>query len=56
MKDLNPHLLRRRDEREKFRHLIKTLVWIKEQTGKPSGEIISIIMRRGKRELVELSY
>jgi hypothetical protein len=38
-------------ERERFAHLVHTLVWAKEKTGKSSAEIIRVLLHKGKVEL-----
>ncbi len=54
MKELSLNSARQREDKEKFQHLIHALVRIKEKTGKPSSEIVSKTLRRGK-EVVALS-
>ncbi len=50
-KHAKPHFARRPDEEAKFRCLIRLLVSVKGKTGRPSGEIVSAILTKGKDEI-----
>lgn len=42
---------RRPEEQAKFRYLVHLLVRVKSRTGRPSGEIVSTVLARGKDEI-----
>ena len=48
MKDSSVSFVRRPDEKARFQHLLRMLIWAKSKTGKSSAELISLILRRGK--------
>ena len=51
MKDDNESFVRLPEEKQRFAHLVHTLVWVKEKTGKPYPEIIRLLLHKGKVEL-----
>lgn len=40
------------DEKMKFQHLIKVLVWAKKITKKPSGQVVSAILNHANKDLL----
>jgi len=48
VKIIKPDFSRRPDEQAKFRYLVHLLVRVKDRTGRPSGEIVSAILNKGK--------
>jgi len=56
VKSYNLSCARKPEEKVMFRYLMQTLVWAKEKTGKPSAEIISVILHKGKDELHRANY
>jgi len=51
VKSPKPIFSRQPDEQAKFNYLIQLLVKVKGKTGRPSGEIVSALLTRGKGEL-----
>ncbi|MDR3590438.1 MAG: hypothetical protein P4N41_12365 [Negativicutes bacterium] len=43
---------RDQDQKRKFRDLIHTLVFVKNKSGKSSGEIINAVLRKRARDLI----
>jgi hypothetical protein len=51
VKAVKPTFSRQPDEQAKFNYLIHLLVRVKGKTGRPSGEIVSALLTRGKDEI-----
>lgn len=51
MKALKADYSRRPDERAKFNYLLRLLVRVKGKTGRPSGEIVSALLTKGREEI-----
>lgn len=51
VKGVNPVASRRPEERARFRRLISLLVWAKDKTGRPSGEVVRILLAKGKDDI-----
>jgi hypothetical protein len=51
MKALKADYSRRPDERAKFSYLLHLLVRVKGKTGRPSGEIVSVLLTKGREEI-----
>ncbi len=51
VKAVKADFTRRPEERAKFSYLIRLLVRVKGKTGRPSGEIVSDILAKGKDEI-----
>ncbi|HMM19287.1 MAG TPA: hypothetical protein PKA10_01030 [Selenomonadales bacterium] len=51
MKSPNPPLSRKPEERIKFKYLVQMLVWAKRKTGRPSSEIVGVILKKGRFEV-----
>lgn len=50
-KVVKPDFSRRPDEQAKFKYLVHLLVRVKSKTGRPSGEIVSAVLAKGKDEI-----
>lgn len=48
---VKPDFSRRPEEQAKFKYLVHLLVRVKSKTGRPSGEIVSAILAKGKSEI-----
>ncbi|MDT8902389.1 hypothetical protein [Anaeroselena agilis] len=48
---MKENFARQPDEQAKFNYLIHLLVKVKGKTGRPSGEIVSALLTRGKDEI-----
>jgi hypothetical protein len=56
MNNINPVFLRKPEEKEKFKHFIQTLVWVRQKTDKPSAEIISALLRKSNQVYYESCF
>ena len=56
MKDCSVSFVRQPDEMERFKYLLRMLIWAKNKTGKSSAEIASLILRRGKDAIQQHLY
>jgi len=56
MKELNSSLPRRMEEKLKFRHFLKMLIWAKERSGKSSAEITTTVLHKYKDGNFESCY
>lgn len=56
MKEYNSSLPRHMDEKLKFRHFMKMLIWAKERSGKPSAEITQAVLHKYKDGNFESCY
>jgi hypothetical protein len=56
MADTNYSLARRPDEKKKFVHLMRTVLWIRERTGKSSGEVIRALLHKSNTDFYRAYY
>ena len=56
VKDSSASFVRRPDEKARFQHLLRMLIWAKSKTGKSSAEITSLLLRRGKDGIQQHLY
>lgn len=49
-------LVRRPDEKQKFVHLMRTVLWLRERTGKSSGEVIRTLLHKSNADYYRAYY